>query len=247
MQMKNHFFWICCFGISSLQLLCGQTAEPETEVKGRRAWVVATTMPEDVANPLPVLSGEKLHMVRMRLRAIGRPIPVDGNGVVRAVKEETDADGKVIYKNLSISQIPEGVREALIVLVPDDQGSDGLRFRSKVVDLAKFKEGGFLYVNLVATKLGITIGDHKTVIAPGGMEFINPLENKDKDVLAVRFFYEVQTEGREEWKLMTSSKMAIYKSRREICIFYYNQELENVDFRGIPFMVPAPPKQPQQP
>ena len=56
--------------------------------------------------------------------------------------------------------------------------------------------------------------------------------------MPVRFFYEVPNETGAEWKLMTSSKMAIYKSRREICIFFYNEEFENVDFRGIPFMTP---------
>lgn len=29
------------------------------------------------------------------------------------------------------------------------------------------------------------------------------------------------------------------KSRREICIFFYNEEIENVDFRGIPFITPG--------
>lgn len=56
----------------------------------------------------------------------------------------------------------------------------------------------------------------------------------------VRFFYEISATPNAEWKLMTSSKMAIYESRREICIFFYNPEIENVDSRGIPFMTPVP-------
>jgi len=239
--MNHYITLICCLGVVSLPLLRGQTVAPEKpDIAARRAWVVATTLPKDLPNPLPFMSGETLHQVRMHLRSVGQAVPVDKTGLVRAVQEETDADGNILYKNLSLSQIPEGVREALIVLVPNAEGSDGLRFRSKVIDLSKFKKGGCLYVNLVPTKLGITIGESKTVISPGGMEFINPLGNKESGVFPVAFFYEIPKEDGAEWKLMTSSKMAIYKSRREICIFYYNNEIENVDFRGIPFMTPEP-------
>jgi hypothetical protein len=197
-------------------------------------------MPEDVPNPLPVFSGEKLHEIRMHLRAVGQAIPIDETGVVRAVKPVTGPDGKITYTNLAISQVPEDVREALIVLVPQENAADGFRFNSKIIDLSKFKKGGCLYVNLVKTNIGITIGDQKAVLKPGGMEFINPLNGESSAVHLVRFFYEVPNKPNAEWKLMTSSKMAIYESRREICIFFYNPEIENVDFRGIPFMTPPP-------
>lgn len=210
---------------------------------------MATTLPNDVDNPLPVMAGDKVHLVRIHLRAIGEAIPIDKTGLVRAVKPITGPDGKITYQELSRSVVPEDVREALVVLVPQAKDSGGLVFQSKVIDLSKFKEGGCLYVNLVKTKIGITIGEHKKVVKPGGMEFINPLEENEKGVLPVRFFYEIpkESESEAEWKLMTSSKMAIYKSRREICIFYYNEEIENVDFRGIPFMTPPPRSQPRQP
>jgi hypothetical protein len=230
---------ICCLGLLAAQWICGQTPT-EPEVKGRRAWVVATTIPEDVPNPLPVMAGERLHEVRMHLRSVGQAIPIDESGVVRAVKPITGEDGEITYQELSRSRVPEGVREALIVLVPDTRGSDGTGFRSKVIDLSKFKKGGCLYVNLVKTKIGITIDEQKTVVKPGGMEFINPLAREDQGVFTVGFFYEVFDQPDAEWKLMTSSKMAIYRSRREICIFYYNEEIDNVDFRGIPFMTPPP-------
>lgn len=237
------------FGLWLFLLECStaqQATPPETpEVKGRRAWVVATNLPKGMENPLPVLSDETLHKVPIHLRSIGQAIPVDETGVVCAVKEEFDKDGKVSYTKLSNSTVPEGVSEALIVLVPEAENKDGLKFRSKVIDLSKFKKGGCLYINLVSTSIGITIGEHKTVVKPGGMEFINPLEGKKDDVQVVRFFYEIPKESEEsqaEWKLMTSSKMAIYESRREICIFFYNENIKNVDFRGIPFMTPVSPE-----
>lgn len=237
--MRKYFEWIFYVGLLTLQGLTAQEAAPaKPEVVGRKAWVVATTMPKDVLNPLPVHSGEKLHEIRMHLRSVGQAIPVDKSGVVRAVEVVTGPDDEVSYKNLSFSQIPEDVGEALIVLVPREEAGEGLRFKSKVIDLANFKGGGCLYVNLVKTKIGIILGEQKVLVKPGEMKFINPLAEKDKEAKLVSFFYEVPRD--KEWKLMTSFKKGIYESRREICIFFYNKDLENVDFRGIPLITPQP-------
>jgi hypothetical protein len=178
---------------------------------------------------------------------MGKPVKVDKDGIVRAVKVIVDEEGEDTYQNLSYSKIPEGVGEALIILEPQAADADGLRFKSEVIDLSKFKKGGCLYVNLVPTKIRVTLGDFKTVINSGEMGFINALSNKDKAVKHVQFFYESPKGDKGEWKLMTSGKMAIYKSRREICVFFYNEQIENVDFRGIPFMIPEPRPQPKKP
>ena len=221
-----------------------QAQPPELDKEpGRRAWIVAAQIPEDVANPLPVMVGDTMNEVQLYHRDIGDAVAVDKTGMVRAVKPVKGPNGEQAYQNLAVAKLGEGVREALIVLVPKDGGKEGLRFDSKVIDLAKFKRGGCLYVNLVKTKVGITIGEEKTVVNPGGMEFLNLLGDEKAAVKSIRFFYEIPKkpdapEG--EWKLMTASRMAIYRSRREICIFFYNKEIENVDFRGIPFITPPP-------
>jgi hypothetical protein len=237
MLKKNY---IICFGILILfacQWVCAQTAPEKTkEVRGRKAWLVATSMPDDVSNPLKILSDGKLNEVKIYLRSIVQPVKVDETGIVQAVKEVVSENGQVTYENLSLSTLPEGVREALIVLVPRKKGAAGLRFDSKVIDLAEFKGGGCLYVNLVSTKIGIAMGEHKALVKPGEMKFINPLGEEEKVAKLVSFFYEVPKD--EKWKLMTSFKKGIFRSRREICIFFYNEEIENVDFRGIPFMAP---------
>jgi len=206
----------------------------------RKAWIMTTALPDDVTNPLKIISDGELEELKIYTRSIGQPVKVDATGIVRAVKEVIGEDGEVLYENLSMSIVPEGVREALIVLVPRKEGAGGLRFNSKVIDLAEFKAGGILYVNLVGTSIGIAIGKQKAVVKPGGMEFINPLEGSNKEVIHIGFFYEVPAKPNAEWKLMTSFKMAIYASRREVCIFFYNPKIGNVDFRGIPFITPVP-------
>lgn len=246
--MKFHFLRICCLGWLLMQPLHGQPPDlEEREVTGRRAWIVSTSIPEDVDNPLLVLSGEELHKVKLHLRSIGNPVPLDKTGLVRAVKSVTKPDGTLAYKDLSRNVIPEGVREALIVLTPKaekPEGGDGLRFDSKVIDLSKFKQGGCLYVNLTKANLGITIGkpktagEQKTVVKPGGMEIVNMQGNDKVAVKPIRFFYEIPKKPKAEWKLMTAANIAIYKSRREICIFFFNEDRDNVDFRGISFITP---------
>jgi len=245
LNMKNFAFWIC-LGLLSYPLCVAQTDASEAgKISGRKAWVVAAMIPGDVDNPLQILIGDKLEEVRLYTRSVGHPVKIDPTGIVRGVKAVMNVDGEEVYENLFISTVPEGVREALIILVPKAEDAGGLRFRSKVIDLSNFKEGGILYVNLVKTKLGIRIGEERVLIEPGGMNFINPLNDEEKGVFTVGFYYEIPTGENEGWKLMNAGKMAIYSSRREICVFFYNEEIENVDFRGIPFMVPLPKIQPK--
>ncbi|PXA04381.1 hypothetical protein DDZ13_07565 [Coraliomargarita sinensis] len=233
----KYFFSIACFTLLTSHWISAQApTDDESEVKGRKAWLVATTIPDDVPNPLKIIADDKLQEIRLLTRSVGAPFKVGETGVVRTVKEVIGADGELAYENLSMTTVPEGIREALIVLVPRKKDAEGLRFNSKVIDLAEFELGGFLYVNLVNTKIGIALDDHKAVVEPGGMKYINPLDGSRKKAVRTGFFYEVPANPKAEWELMTSFKMAVYDSRREICIFFYNERIENVDFRGISFI-----------
>ncbi|MFT5905764.1 MAG: hypothetical protein ACI9E1_001366 [Cryomorphaceae bacterium] len=250
--MKTHITWLCAILLTLCHSLYAQNAIPEVPaevqaVSGRKAWVVMMTIPKDLKNPLKILSAEKVHEVRMHMRSVGKPVKVDKDGIVRAVKLLFDEEGEETYQNLSYSKIPEGVLEALIILVPETENAEGLRFKSEVIDLSKFKKGGRLYVNLAKTKIGIKIGEEKKVIPSGGMEVINPLETKVEGVNSVMGYYEIPNEEEGEWKFMTSFKMSIPKSRREICIFFYNKQIENIDFRGIPFIIPKSISKPRKP
>ena len=245
--------WFGCMALVMATCLSAQPAPlGQDKEPGRRAWIVMAQIPEDVANPLPVMSGGGLHEVRLHPRDVGDAVPVDETGLIRVVKASNKPDGEIVYEDLARCTMAKGMREALIVLVPregkEGEGEEALMFKSKVIDLSKFKAGGCLYVNLVKTKIGITIGEEKTMVPPGGMEFIN-LPGEEKAVVKpIRFFYEIPKKPdvpESEWKLMTASRMAIYRSRREICIFFYDKEIENVNFRGIHFITPPPkPRQP---
>jgi hypothetical protein len=244
-QIRKYTAWLTSLILLSLPCLHAQSATNGIkDEKGKLCWVVATSMPKDLENPLKILAGEKLHEVKMRLRSVGKPVKIDNTGIVRAVKVILDAEGNETYQNLSQAIIPEGVTQALLVLVPipesETEGENGLRFRSKVIDLTKFKKGGFLYVNLTKAKLGVKIGNKKTTLETGEMKLINALDGQKEAVLPVQFVYRIFEE--DKWRLMVSSKMAVYDSRREICIFYYNDRIKNVDFRGIPFITPTPKK-----
>ena len=254
--IMNRFFifsslvWLVFSGFVTAQ---DKEAKPDPDKKkdpsGRRAWVISATVSKDLPNPLPMMvgtpgkEGAKIHKVSLRTRSIDRAIPVDASGLVRAVEPIKGEDGKVTYKMLSRSVVPEGVKDALIVLVPKKNYKNEWIFDSKVIDLSKFRKGGCLYVNLVNTRIGVGIGakdsELRTVIESNDMRYINPIKkDEDNKVLPIRFLYEIPDNDRQKWKLMTSSKMYFVKSRREICIFYYDEKIKNVNFRGLAFMVP---------
>lgn len=85
-NMKTHITWLCAILLTLCQSLYAQNATPEVptevpDVSGRKAWVMATTMPKDLENPLKILSAEKVHEVRMHMRSMGKPVKVDKDGI----------------------------------------------------------------------------------------------------------------------------------------------------------------------
>ena len=161
------------------------------------------------------------------------------DGVVRAVKSEAGKNGKAKHAILAAAQLGEGVSEALIVLTPNNE-KGGPAFRTQVIDLAKYRKGGCLFVNQVKTNIAVEMGDQRLGLRPGEVNFINALGEKKQKVVPVSFHYEIPKKQKPDWRLMTSSRMALFQTRREICIFFFNQEIGNVDFRGIAFPAPMP-------
>lgn len=222
-----------------------QAQESSDEPKGRKAWILAPYLPEGIDNPMTFISAGKIHTVRIHSRSMGEAMPVDQDGIVRAVKLTPNPNGKPVVENLSLVKIPQQTRECLIVLLPSADKESKLAFDSTVLDLSKFKNGGFLYVNLTTAKLGIEVGEQKMTLKPGGIDFLNALEKQETAIQKIAYYYEDPND--EKWKMMASSKVAAYGTRREICVFFYNERMGALDYRGLSFVQPPNERAAAQP
>lgn len=211
------------------------TVSGDKEKKGRRTWLIATSLPEGIKSPVTVLAGGDLSQVRLSRRSVGTAIKVPKDGLIQVVNPILAKDGTTTYEILATVTIPEGVNQSLGILAPVPDLTPPLKFRSKVIDLDKFPGGSALFANLTGMEIGVILGSERKTIKAGQIEIINIGEFSGVKNQAVSYHYRVPKET--EWNLISSSTVPMRSSLREILIFSYNNELGQIDYHGMSFPV----------
>lgn len=220
-------------------------SELQKKITGRKAWFMCTAIPDDLQNPVSVLVEDKIHKITLSIRNMSDPFPVRGEGMVRMVKEipNPEKSDSPIYQTLVQAKIPDHIQNALIILVPAPKNSSqNLVFGTKVLDLNDFKGGDYLYMNLSPVEVGITLGDNRSVLKPGELKIQTNQEIKAATNKVLSLHY--HPAGEERWKLIVATTVVVQPTRREICVFHWDEKSNRMDYRGATFPVeieePAP-------
>jgi hypothetical protein len=213
-------------------------AEPAKKITGRKAWFLCTAIPDDLQNPVSVMIDENIHQVTLSIRHMSDPFPVRGEGIVKIVKEIPNPENAdaTIYQTLAQSQVPDHIQNALIILVPlPKNNSQKQVFGSKVINLNNFKGGDYLYLNLSPVQVGITLGENRSVLKPGETKIQEnrDIANATNKMISLHY----QSIKDEKWKLIVASTVVVQPTRREICIFHWDEKADRIDYRGATFPV----------
>jgi hypothetical protein len=210
------------------------TVEP-AKPKGRVAWFVYSSMPAGLENPVSVMAGKDISQVLLSKLSPSDPVKVPADGIIRIVRkiENPKDPEKPEYLTLAQAIVPETVSAAMIILVPVAENPEGLLFHAKVQDLAAMRGGDTMFLNITNLQIGIELGEKKFIVAPGQGKIHNPLGTKKSASLPISlsFFHP----DRKEWDLITASTVALYSTRRELCIFTWDSQFKRVDFESITF------------
>jgi len=105
----------------------------------------------------------------------------------------------------------------------------------KVQDLASFKGGDYLFLNLTKLNVAVQMGSNRTTIKPGQTSISRaPDLNQAATTPVIYHFYHPE---RDRWLLITASTVARIPTRREICVFSWDNQFERLDYHGITFPV----------
>jgi hypothetical protein len=231
----------CCLYV----LLAGMmplAAQSDTGVETKRepsrsAWFVYTEMPDGVENPVKVMGGKDLTEVQLEQYMASAPVKIPDDGVMRIVRVVPDPanQAKPNYLVLAEAKIPENVREALIILVPLAKPEGNLIFQAKVQDLAAFKGGDRLYINMSDTDIAVQLGDTNTPVpAKQAKIYSSPKLTEPTNMpIMYRFFHPEE----KKWKVMSASTVVLRPTRREIGIFNNGSRLGNIKNHKIIFPV----------
>lgn len=211
--------------------------------KGRVAWFVYTNMPKGLENPVSVMSGKDISQVLLSKLSASAPVKIPADGILRIVRkiENPEDPEKPTYLTLAEAIVPEKVSAAMIILMPIKKNANGLVFKTKVQDLAAMKGGDTMFLNMTNLKIGIELGREKLIVVPGKGQIHNPLGTKKHVSLPIRLSY--FDPKRKTWDMITASTVALYSTRRELCIFNWDARYKRVDFESITFpAIPLPDK-----
>lgn len=235
MTFMNSFFQCLGFGFLSILPLVGQDAENDKprQVGGRVACFVYTSIPEGLENPVSVMSGKEVSQLLLSKLSPSDPVRIPADGILRIVRplDNPKDPNKPEYLTIAQAVVPETVADAVIILMPAAKNSNGLLFQTKVQDLASFKSGDTMFLNMTNLKIGVELGKEKIQIDPGQTNIHNPLGTAKSVSLPIRLSY--YQPDRKEWSMITASTVALYSTRRELCIFNWDARFNRVDFESI--------------
>lgn len=213
----------------------------EQKNKGRLAWIVTTGIPSDIENPVTIMTGKtekNITQVTLSKRSPSQPIKIPKSGIIKIVKQVPNPEEpeKPKWITLAKALVSNDVGKAMIILVPvrKKEGST-LRFSSKVMDLAGFRGGDALYINLSRQEVAVKLGDEALKLNPGKMKIHSArgIKKSTNKPVSYHYFHPVK----KRWKLISASTVVIRPTRREICIFSWDMRFKRLTYHGVTFPV----------
>lgn len=226
--------FFACLTVQAQESAAPDKAAPDS---GRLVWFIATGIPESVANPVKVLSGKKLSEITLSKNYVSDPVKIPEDGIVRIVREAPNPDkpGETVFVTLAQAQVAQNVGQALVILVPYPEPKGDQVFATKVQNLADFKGGDWLFLNLTTSEIGIQFGEDKTLVKSGGVGIRSARDLKSN--MDVPLAYNYRRPGEEKWNLLTATTVVVMPTRRELCIFSPNPHNGRISYHGVTFPV----------
>lgn len=232
------FFYLLCVLLSGILPLAGQSDKPRKPA--RSVWFACiAALPEGVDNPVKVLGGDALTEVEIPQYMASEPVEIPVDGIIRIVRPVPDPEkpGETKYLILAQAQIAANVREALIILSPLPKPKGDLVFMAKVQDLASFKGGDRLYINMSTSQIRIRLGKDQVTVVPGQADIYEaPRLAKPTNIPIMYEFYAFKE---KKWRMITASTVVLRPTRREICVFNSGSRPGNIKKHKILFPVPV--------
>jgi len=211
----------------------GEGQDTSRLAKGRIAYVIYTGGGRFFDKPITVRSGKENTSLQLSKRAASLPIKINPDGKLLFIKE-TSGDTEKPFEIYAQAVIPEDMRKALVVLTPTPKSKNGMLFSAKVVNLATFKKGDWLFINLSPRNIAVKVGKKKIGLKAGltGKYDAGQLSKSTNMPVSYAYYHP----EKRKWKLLSSSTCVIRPTRREICVFTWKPQSSSIDYHGITFV-----------
>jgi hypothetical protein len=153
-------------------------------------------------------------------------------------------DAKVRPSPLAVAEIPTKLRHVILFFIPASTGGE-LLYKVVVLndDPRVFTSGGALVCNLFADEIRFIIGEHKQLLRPGVITYLNtPVQRDDFNMAVVAF----QFRSGETWRSASESKLRFVEPMRHLLFTYIDPATRRPRLKTYRD-VPLPPIQLEKP
>ena len=124
----------------------------------------------------------------------------------------------------------------MVILVPVKKQQDSdLVFHTSVKDLAGFRGGDSLYINLSKMKVAVRLGKKALQLGPGEIKIHSGRGITKSTNMPISYHYMLPAQ--KKWKLISASTVVVRPTRREICIFSWDTRFNRLNYHGVTFPV----------
>ena len=191
--------------------------------------------------------GEERETLRLPSRNFSQPLEYEGTYPTIFYGKKKDEEGNEIYYPVATVEVPEGLKEVILVFLSTSRkvALTGRRFQILQLDAdkARFPGGGRHFVNLTTTDVGVTIGEQKILArAQSSVTFVPDAKTAEAGRVPVQVHF--RREG--TWRLLSSTRWTM-DSRVNTLVFIFEDPIrKRISLRGITNRLSAPPPLPEE-
>lgn len=215
----------------------GNASEPRAGIR-----FVCTSLPDHAPEELALLldaKTKKTVKVPLFRRKPGDYLPLPVGGEIR-LGQLPDAD-HTPFKTFALAKKPVGSRRLLGILVPASPKATTKGkppFHLQVIDESAFSLGDFYFINLTPLEIGIRFDGTQFKIKPNGRKHYEPRQlNEARNSPVIVSFRSLTPPSK--WQPLTRSTWRLRPTRKEICLFYWDELHQRPAMRGLTVFEPT--------
>ncbi|MGE9270427.1 MAG: hypothetical protein ACQKBU_06450, partial [Verrucomicrobiales bacterium] len=182
-------------------------------------------------------SNNKTSELILSKRLSSGPMKIPADGIVRMIRGQVNPTNpsEPTYQILAEAKIPDSIQKALVILVPATKRGTDWVFATKVQNLDDFSGGDWLFLNLTQLDVAAKLGDQSIPLKPGKSRVAKAGALREPTSMPMSYHFYEPTQ--KEWKLISASTVVVRPTRREICIFSWDECRKRIKYHGVTFPV----------
>lgn len=204
-----------------------QDEASEKKKGGRGIRVTCMAIASGTPEILKIKSRNGIEDLPLSIRFAGEPVEIDASGTI--VIGTPSADPKKGIEPLVLGNLPEGMTNAIVMLVPKPKAANGLRYDMVFVDETKVRGGDILFMNATKHPAQAKVDDTPIELPVGKPFYYHPAGLTSSRNARV----EIAVNYDNQWQVITGAMWRLIPTRMEVCVVYWHAERNQPALKGI--------------